>query len=196
LKVFAIERRRPPPRVQSSRSTHDTDVDVHCPCLEEFCYAPSGTTCETLGRSRKCVFEHDLLFRLQLGAAHEDQGFIRGALLRQGHHFLPMRGMRRGNSRVCRDALSGLPGSGVPTDNFALRAKPDFPSRINVIWVVQSPLAKIYRFRRRANQRHCFARPGPKEGRCATSPTRAGMRWTRRHDLTKRADADGEVVWS
>jgi hypothetical protein len=36
----------------------------------------------------------------------------------------------------------------------------------------------------------------PNEGRWPTSSTRHGMRWTRRRDLTKRADADGEVVWS
>ena len=33
------------------------------------------------------------------------------------------------------------------------------------------------------------------EGRCATSSTRGGMRWTLLAHLTNGADADGEVVW-
>jgi len=40
------------------------------------------------------------------------------------------------------------------------------------------------------------ARPDPLEGRCATSSTRVGMRWTRMVLLTRAPDADGEVVWS
>ena len=36
----------------------------------------------------------------------------------------------------------------------------------------------------------------PTEGRCATSSTRDGMRWTRQRAQTKRAKADGEIVWS
>jgi hypothetical protein len=38
--------------------------------------------------------------------------------------------------------------------------------------------------------------PDPKEGRCATSSTRGGERWTRMAPLTKAPDADGEGVWS
>jgi hypothetical protein len=34
------------------------------------------------------------------------------------------------------------------------------------------------------------------EGRCATSPARGGMRWTRRRSRTRGAEADGEDVWS
>ena len=36
----------------------------------------------------------------------------------------------------------------------------------------------------------------PTEGRCATSSTRGGMRWTRKVLLTRAFDADGEGVWS
>jgi len=34
------------------------------------------------------------------------------------------------------------------------------------------------------------------EGRCATSPARDGMRWTRMVLLTRVLEADGEDVWS
>jgi hypothetical protein len=39
-------------------------------------------------------------------------------------------------------------------------------------------------------------RPVPPEGRCATSSTRGGMRWTLMVLLTRALDADGEVAWS
>ena len=42
-----------------------------------------------------------------------------------------------------------------------------------------APLRKIFRFRRRANHLYKLPRPDPQEGRCATSSTRVGMRWTR-----------------
>jgi hypothetical protein len=38
--------------------------------------------------------------------------------------------------------------------------------------------------------------PSHTEGRCATSRTRGGMRWTLTVHLTKAPDADGEGVWS
>jgi hypothetical protein len=38
---------------------------------------------------------------------------------------------------------------------------------------------KIFRLTRRANHFYNSRRPVPKEGRCATSSTREGMRWTR-----------------
>ena len=41
------------------------------------------------------------------------------------------------------------------------------------------PAAKIFCFVRRANHFYNSRRPVPKEGRCATSSTREGMRWTR-----------------
>ncbi len=77
------------------------------------------------------------------------------------------------------DSCFGSAGARTRRANRALRAQRNLLSRINVIWVVQSPLAKIFRLTRRANQGHWFARPTPKEGRCATSSTRGGMRWTR-----------------
>ena len=41
------------------------------------------------------------------------------------------------------------------------------------------PAAKIFGYARRANHFYNLCRPVPKEGRCATSSTREGMRWTR-----------------
>src|SRR5882724_2207800 len=41
------------------------------------------------------------------------------------------------------------------------------------------PCEKIFRLTRRANHFYNSRRPVPKEGRCATSSTREGMRWTR-----------------
>src|ERR1700730_11375049 len=38
--------------------------------------------------------------------------------------------------------------------------------------------------------------PPHSEGRCATSRTRSGKRWTRMRRWTIGAEADGEVVWS
>src|ERR1700689_2493834 len=38
--------------------------------------------------------------------------------------------------------------------------------------------------------------PAPPKGRCATSTTRGGMRWTLMVLLTKAFEADGEAVWS
>src|SRR6476646_833881 len=46
---------------------------------------------------------------------------------------------------------------------------------------------KIFRFSRRANHFYNSRRPDPQEGRCATSSTRAGMRWTRMALLTNGA---------
>ena len=40
--------------------------------------------------------------------------------------------------------------------------------------------AKIFRFERPPNHLYIGRRPDPQEGRCATSSTRVGMRWTRR----------------
>jgi hypothetical protein len=50
---------------------------------------------------------------------------------------------------------------------LALRQKAILLNRINVIWVVQSPSAKIFRLTRRANQWLNFRRPVPSEGRFA-----------------------------
>jgi hypothetical protein len=54
---------------------------------------------------------------------------------------------------------------------------------------------KIFLFFRNANQA-MKSHPDPKEGRCATSSTRDGSRWTLMALLTKALEADGEVVWS
>jgi hypothetical protein len=55
--------------------------------------------------------------------------------------------------------------------------------------------AKIFRFRRRANQWFVSARL-TRQGALRTSRTRGGMRWTRKLRRTSAAEADGEVVWS
>jgi len=59
-----------------------------------------------------------------------------------------------------------------------MRETADLLSRI-VIWAVQSPCSKIFRFAATPNQIYINSRPAPLEGRCATSSTRGGMRWTR-----------------
>jgi hypothetical protein len=56
--------------------------------------------------------------------------------------------------------------------------------------------AKIFWFSERPNQVYIPTIPSHTEGRCATSRTRSGMRWTRMVHLTRAPDADGEVVWS
>jgi hypothetical protein len=59
------------------------------------------------------------------------------------------------------------------------------PSTRLPIVVCPAPFAKIFRFRRRANHFYNSRRPVPLEGRCATSSTRGGMRWTRAVLLTR-----------
>ena len=46
------------------------------------------------------------------------------------------------------------------------------------------------------NQHYSDLVPPHSEGRCATSRTRSGMRWTLAARLTGEPDADGKVVWS
>src|SRR5258708_37063458 len=55
---------------------------------------------------------------------------------------------------------------------------------------------KIFWFSETANQVYIRSIPLHTEGRCATSRTRSGMRWTRIVPLTRAPDADGEVAWS
>ena len=59
-------------------------------------------------------------------------------------------------------------------------AKTIYHSDFNLIWVVQSLLAKIFRFLRRANQFYQLAPSlSRKRGVSRSSRTRDGMRWTR-----------------
>jgi hypothetical protein len=48
-----------------------------------------------------------------------------------------------------------------------MRVKSDLLNRINVIWVVQSPLAKIFRLTRRANHFYNFVHPASIRGALA-----------------------------
>jgi hypothetical protein len=73
--------------------------------------------------------------------------------LREAHE------LRIALSRTCEivfpsrsSALS--PESTAKTDLPCVRAQANFFNRINVIWVVQSPSAKIFRFSLAPNQRH------------------------------------------
>jgi hypothetical protein len=86
-------------------------------------------------------------------------------------------------------AARGAPGSPAVarTGKFCERNQADLPGPVSC--------AKIFRWRRRANQGHWFARPFPHGGRWPTSSTREGMRWTRRRCWTHSADADGEIAW-
>ena len=62
--------------------------------------------------------------------------------------------------------------------------------------LVSSPSRKNILFFRIANHHYILNRPVPPKGRCATSSTRGGMRWTLMVLLTRALEADGEDVWS
>jgi hypothetical protein len=69
-----------------------------------------------------------------------------------------------------------------------------YRSNLNVIWVVQSSLSKIFRFPRRANQLYQLAPSHLTRGADReSSRTRGGMRWTRqrwaRDELARRRTA-------
>ena len=69
--------------------------------------------------------------------------------------------------------------------------------RFNLIWVVQSLVAEIFRFPPTLNRCHLVSFRAPQEGRFAiVTDVGRGMRWTRAARLTNRADADGKAVWS
>ena len=74
--------------------------------------------------------------------------------------------------------------------NFARRANHFVFSEM----ACPAPFAKIFPFAPDPNQFNVSHRPVPKEGRCATSSTRGGMRWTWAAHLTNGAAAYGEVV--
>src|ERR1700692_4091412 len=81
----------------------------------------------------------------------------------------------------------------VPCRRADVRAKANFLSRINVIWVVQSLLKKYSAFQKQKTI--LYPHPSrPTEGRWPSSLTRGGMRWTRMALLTGALDADGDVV--
>ena len=60
-----------------------------------------------------------------------------------------------------------------------LRAQPNCTNEIKLMIPVQSPLAKIFRLTRRANQFYQLARLTRERGVSRSSRTRDGMRWTR-----------------
>jgi hypothetical protein len=76
-----------------------------------------------------------------------------------------------------------------------LRVAAKLLKRIKLIWAVQSGLQKYFGFSE-VQITLMICHPIPKEGRCATSSTRDGERWTRMAPLTKALEADGEGVWS
>ena len=61
---------------------------------------------------------------------------------------------------------------------------------------VSSPISKNISVLQHHKSPYIPPRPVPPKGRCATSSTRGGMRWTLTVLLTRAPDADGEVVWS
>ena len=74
-------------------------------------------------------------------------------------------------------------------------AKTIYHSDFNLIWVVQSLLAKIFRFRRRANQFYQLAPSFPgKRGASRSSRTRDGMRWTRQRRRARWSQGEVELV--
>ena len=81
------------------------------------------------------------------------------------------------------------------TPFFGSLAKTIYHSDFNLIWVVQSLLAKIFRFRRRANQFYQLAPSQPgKRGVSRSSRTRDGMRWTRQRRRARWSQGEVELV--
>ncbi len=69
---------------------------------------------------------------------------------------------------------------------YRFHQKRNFPCQLNVIWVVQSLSAKIFRFSRSPNQRHKHRIPPSHEGRFAiVTDVESGMRWTQASLLTR-----------
>ena len=99
------------------------------------------------------------------------------------------------NASIFSKRLTGSERGGGPSDmpsTISLRAI--YGSNLNVIWVVQSPLSKIFRFPRRANHFYQLAPSHPRTGADReSSRTRGGMRWTRQRwacdELVRRRTA-------
>src|ERR1700692_1740072 len=71
----------------------------------------------------------------------------------------------------------------MPTEQIIELIQHDLPDG-QISKIPSSPLCKNILIFRIANQRYSFSVP-PMEGRCATSSTRGGMRWTRGGALTR-----------
>jgi hypothetical protein len=89
----------------------------------------------------------------------------------------PARGEGKGDQLICPSGCFATPVSSAARKNI-------LPFR------TQIPLF------RNINQFYIPSIPSHYEGRCATSTTRGGMRWTRRVLLTRAPEAYGEGVWS
>jgi hypothetical protein len=70
------------------------------------------------------------------------------------------------------------------------------PTGCRMIFLCPAPLAKIFRFPRRANHLYKFAPSRPTEGRHAIVTAAGRDAVDADALLTNGAEADGEVVWS
>ena len=104
---------------------------------------------------------------------------------------------RAHHPRRARDGGHGAsaPLSTLRNSVWGSLAKTICHSDFNLIWVVQSLLAKIFRFLRRANQFYQLAPSFPgKRGASRSSRTRDGMRWTRQRRRARWSQGEVELV--
>jgi hypothetical protein len=84
---------------------------------------------------------------------------------------------------------------GVMGPKNPLRVNFDLRRDFNVIWVVQSPFAKIFRFPFTPNQWLLSRRPDPRRGRIASRhETRDGMWWTRGRRRARQSQGEIKLV--
>src|SRR5258708_25270513 len=97
---------------------------------------------------------------------------------------------------ACR---ANRPAFGFAREGYGLknpcRANGNLHRHFNMIWVVQSPLAKIIRFPSRPNQWLFPRRPDPTRGRIASRhETRDGMWWTRARRRARQSRGEVKLV--
>jgi hypothetical protein len=94
------------------------------------------------------------------------------------------------------ESISPNNQAALPTRENDLLVKTNFLKYFNVIWVVQSPSAKIFRFSNTPNQWLFHAIPLPQEGRSRSSRASRAGRDGRGGVRDERTDANDEVAWS
>src|ERR1700731_3469317 len=104
------------------------------------------------------------------------------------------------SSHHALDTLAFLPvGDGVAHASNSVRARTarlTGKSVTRLVTCMSSPVCKNILIFRTPKSVYLFAVLSQQRGRCATSPTRGLMRWTRMVLLTRVLEADGEDVWS
>jgi len=98
--------------------------------------------------------------------------------------------------RISSGSLVSPVPSMMELDQNPLRAKANFASFFNLIWVVQSCIEKYSACAVGQIRSTYSAVPRSQEGRFAiVTNVECGMRWTQWHRETNDVVADGEVVW-